>query len=408
MEHVSATAVTDAAGIVTGWSDGAQRLTGHSAEEVVGRAARELLAEDPPGPAVEALKGTVVLRHRDGSPLTRFVEACPVAGTDGAPTGYVITARPPGSSEPTLAGQAFQQAAMSMSVFDTHQHYLRLNDVACRVMGVPEEALLGRHFPETIEDAEHSRGFNAHLRQVAETGMPVRYESFTGAPSLNREHAWSIEMWPVRDDDSGELTGVALAAFDSSDQYWARRRLALLNEAAAAIGTTLDVVRTAEELVELLVPRYADFASVDLLEWVLGTDEPPTVLDGDILLRRVAHGSSHEGTPEAAVRLGESDFYPDFSPPARALRAGRASVSQAGEPDFMRWVAERNARAPAGRSYRRGVHSMLAVPLKARGTTLGVVVAERINHPDDYGDDDTVLGEELASRAAVCIDNARR
>ncbi len=408
MEHVSATAVTDAAGVVTGWSEGARRLTGHTAEEVVGRAARELLAEDPPGPAVAALKGTVVLRHRDGSLRTLFVEACPVLGTDGSPTGYVVTARPPGSGEPTLAGQAFQQAAMSMSIFDTRQHYLRLNDVACRVMGVSEEVLLGRFFSDTVEDAEHSRGFLANLRQVAETGRPVRYESFTGAPALNREHAWTIEMWPVREDGTEEVAGVALAAFDSSDQYWARQRLALLNEAAAAIGTTLDVVRTAEELVELLAPRYADFVSVDLLDWVLGADEPPTLLEGDIVLRRVAHGSGHEGTPEAAVHLGEADVYPSFSPPARALREGRAALSQAGEPAFMRWVAERNARAPAGRSYRKGVHSMIAVPLKARGTTLGVVVAVRISHPDDFGEDDAVLGEELASRAAVCIDNARR
>ncbi|WP_037801802.1 GAF domain-containing protein, partial [Streptomyces resistomycificus] len=96
-----------------------------------------------------------------------------------------------------------------------------------------------------------------------------------------------------------------------------------------------------------------------------------------------------------------------YSPPAKALRQGRAVVGQAGEPDFMRWVAERNARAPEGRPHRRGVHSMLAVPLRARGTTLGVAVAIRIAHPDDYGDNDVVLAEELASRAAVCIDNAR-
>ncbi|MEV2216040.1 SpoIIE family protein phosphatase [Streptomyces sp. NPDC050997] len=406
MEHVSAAATTDAQGIVTGWSEGARRLTGRTAEEVVGRAARELLAEDPPDKAVAELAGTVRLRHRDSTSVTVTLRAHPVLGADGTPNGYVIIEQP-GEGEPTLAGQAFEQASVSMSVFDTRQRYLRLNDTACRVMGVPEEVLLGRPFPETVEDAKHSRGFHSNLRQVAETGRPVHYESFTGAPALNREHAWNIEMWPLR-DASGEVTGVALAALDSTGQYWARQRLALLNEAAAAIGTTLDVVRTAEELVELLVPRYADFASVDLLEWVLGADEPQTALEGEIVLRRVAHGSGTEGTPEAAVRLGETDAYPGYSPPARALREGRAVLSQAGEPGFMRWVAERNARAPGGRPHRRGVHSMLAVPLRARGTTLGVAVAVRIAHPDDYGDDDAVLAEELASRAAVCVDNARR
>ncbi|WP_217548370.1 SpoIIE family protein phosphatase [Streptomyces sp. GbtcB6] len=407
MERVAAAAVTDALGRVTGWSEGARVLTGHRAEEVVGKPAADLLAEAVPARALAARSGTVTLRHADGRRIEIAVTACPVLGPDGTTTGYVLTADPPWRTDPTLAGQAFQQASMSMSVFDVRQRYLRSNDAACHVMGVPEEALLGRHFLDTVEEAPHSEGFLRHLRQVVETGRPVRYETFTGAPVLNRDHAWSIEMWPLR-DPAGELTAVALAAFDSTEQYQARLRLALLNEAATAIGTTLDVVRTAEELVELLVPRYADFASVDLLDWVLGAEELPTVPEGDIALRRVAHGSVTEGTPEAAVRLGEAEVHPASSPPARALRERRAVVSQEGEPEFRRWVEERNALSPAGRPYREGVHSMIAVPLQARGVLLGAVVGVRMRHPDDYVIDDTVFAEELASRAAVCIDNARR
>ncbi len=407
MEHVSAAAIVDAHGVVTGWSEGARRLTGLTADDAVGRPARELLAEDPPPAALAALTGTVVLRHRDGSAVPLALRACPVQGGDGTAGGYVITVERPAGPEPTLAGQAFQQASMSMSVFDTEQRYLRLNDAASQVMGVPEEMLIGRHFPETVEDAVHSRGFHWHLRRVVETGMPIRYESYTGAPALNREHAWTTDMWPVR-DASGKVIGTALAAFDSTEQYWARQRLALLNEAAAAIGTTLDLVRTAEELIGVVVPRFADFASVDLFDWVLGAEEGPALADTEVALRRVAHGSCTEGTPEAAVHLGGMDFYPSFSPPARAIREGKVIISQAGEPAFMRWVAERNARAPAGRRHRTGAHSMMAVPLRARGTTLGVAVAVRIGQPDDYGSDDAVFAEELASRAAVCIDNARR
>ncbi|MEV0904151.1 ATP-binding SpoIIE family protein phosphatase [Streptomyces hokutonensis] len=407
MEQASAAAVIDARGIVTGWSEGARTLTGYPAEEAVGRSVAALLAEPPAATSVAALAGPVVLRHRDGSPLPLRVRACAVLGADGAPDGYVFTAEPPAEPGPTLAEQAFQQASMSLSVFDTGQRYLRVNDVACRVMGVPEDALIGRFFPESVEDAEHNRGFLHNLRQVVETGRPLRYDSWTGAPALDREHAWSIEMWPLR-DASGELTAVALAAFDSTEQYLARQRLALLNEAATCIGTTLDVVRTAEELVELLVPRFADFASVDLLPWVLGADEPPQAPDDEIVLRRVAHGSVTEGVPDAAVHLGQADVYPLSSPPVRALREGRAVRGQAGEPDFVRWVEDRNARSPEGRSHREGVHSMIAVPLRARGTTLGVAVAVRMAHPDDYAEDDAVLAEELASRAAVCIDNARR
>ncbi|TQJ46819.1 SpoIIE family protein phosphatase [Streptomyces sp. SLBN-115] len=407
MEHVVAAAVIDAHGIVTGWSEGARLLTGHAAEEAVGRAAADLLVEELPPLPARAWIRPVLVRHRDGRHITVTVTACPVLGADEEPVGWALTAERPSESEPTLAGRAFQQASMAMSVFDPHQRYLRLNEVACKVMGVSEDVLLGRHFPDTVQEAEHSRGFDWHLRHVVETGRPIRYESWAGAPSLNREHAWTTEMWPVR-EPSGEVVGVALAAFDSTEQYLARQRLAVLNEAAASIGTTLDIVRTTEEVVGLLVPRFADFVSVDLLDWVLGADEPPPVPDGEVVLRRVAHGSAHEGTPEAAVRLGETDVHPPFSPPARALRERRAVRIQAGEPDFVSWLAERNARAPEGRRFRSGVHSVIAVPLLARGTTLGVLVGVRIAHPDDYEADDAVFAEELASRAAVCIDNARR
>ncbi|GHE05403.1 SpoIIE family protein phosphatase [Streptomyces alanosinicus] len=404
MKHGAAVAVIDALGTVAGWSEGARRLTGRAAADVVGRPATELLAEHVPDETLIARAGTVALRHRDGHRVELYVSACPLAGADGRPAGFVVTAEPPGTS---LAAAAFEQASMSMSVFDLEQRYLRVNDTACKVMGVSEESLTGRFFLETVEGGESDQGFLRHLREVAETGRSVRYESFAGAPALNREHLWSVEMWPLR-AGSGELTGVGMAAFDNSEQYWARRRLALLNEATTAIGTTLDVVRTAEELVDILVPRYADFACVDLLDWVLGADEPPMMPDGGVVLYRIAHGSTREGNPGAAVRIGEVDVYPPDAPPARALREGHAVLSRAGEPDFVEWLNERNTRSPEGRLHRQGVHSLIAVPLRARGTTLGVAVGVRMAHPDGYGPDDAVFAEELGSRAAVSIDNARR
>ncbi|GGM15495.1 hypothetical protein GCM10010129_69650 [Streptomyces fumigatiscleroticus] len=407
MDHASAAAVIDSHGIVTGWSEGARRLTGHPAEEVVGRAVRDLLAEELPPDAVTALTGTVVLRHRDGSLLALPFRACPLLGAGGEPDGYVVTSDTSGESGTSLTERAFQQASVSLTVFDTHHRYLRLNDAACEDLELPQEAVLGRPVPELMTDPQASRRFLWHLRQVAETGEPHHYESRTRAPSGTREHAWDIEMWPVR-DDSDEVTAVALAAFDSTEQHATRQRLALLNEAAAALGTTLDVVRTAEELVELLLPRFADFASVDLLDWVLGAEEPLAAPAEDVVLRRVAHGSAAEGAPQATVHLGGTDVYPPYSPPVRALREGRGVLSGPGDPDFDRWVAERNAEAPEGRDYRESVHSVLAVPLRARGTTLGVALIVRSAHQAPYAADDTVLAEELAGRAAVCVDNARR
>ncbi|MEU6095257.1 SpoIIE family protein phosphatase [Streptomyces sp. NPDC047079] len=407
MEQVAAAAIIDARGTVAGWSEAARRLTGYAAEEVVGRAAQELLADDVSPPALTAPTGTVVLRHKDGRSVPLCVSVCPVLGADAEPQGFVVTTVPE-AAEALPVAQAFEQAPIAMSVFDTQQCYLRANNRAAEILEVEGYTLLGRNFADTLSAGdEPGLRFHRHLRQVAETGLPVHYESQARPASEGRKHTWTIDMWPVR-SGSGEVTAVATAAVDNSEQYWARHRLVLLNEAATAIGTTLDVTRTAEELLEVVVPRFADFGSVDLFDWVLGKDERPMKRGNALVMNRVAHRSVTEGTPEAAVRLGEDDTYAHHSPPARALRECRAVLRRAGEPDFDRWLRERNTRGVGDPAAREGAHSLVAVQLKARDTTLGCAVFVRIANPDPYAADDTVLAEELASRAAVCIDNARR
>ncbi|MDW4908610.1 SpoIIE family protein phosphatase [Streptomyces sp. ADMS] len=405
-----AVAVIDAHGTVTGWSDGARRLTGYTTAEATGRPAADLVAGDPRAAWRELrASGTAVVavRHRDGRRPELALRLCPVRGERRA---YVVTAVPADPGR-TLAELVFRQASMSMSVFDTGQRYLRMNDAACAVMGRPEAEFLHRYYPDTVEDAEHSRGFLRHLEIVAETGRPVHYESWTRSPSGRRMHAWTTEMWPLR-DRADEVLGVALAAFDSSEQFWARQRLAMLNEAAAGIGTRLDVVRTARELAELVVPRLADFASVDLLDSVLQGDEPTVgQVEADVELRRVAHHSLTAGVPEAAIGLGAADVYPPYSPPARALATGLPVLARTGDPDLDRWFGRHTARSAKLRDSETHDLGLMAVPLTARGTTLGVAVFVRLltpEKPDVFDEDDVSLARELVSRAAVCVDNARR
>ncbi|WP_327432579.1 SpoIIE family protein phosphatase [Streptomyces sp. NBC_01236] len=411
-----AMAVVDAHGVVTGWSEGARLLTGYAAEEITGRPVSELVDGDADAVRRELRTGgggVVTVRRRDGRRKELTLRVCPLRGANGEPGGYVISAAPDddGRVLGELGELAFRQASVSMSIFDTGQRYLRMNDTACRIMGRPEAEFTGRFFPDTVEDAEHSRGFLHHLQEVVETGQPVHYESWTRAPSGMRMHAWNTEMWPLR-GPSGQLLGVALAAFDSSEQHGAKERLALLNKAATGIGTRLDVIHTAQELAELAVPRLADFVSVDLLDSVLQGEEPAVgPVGGDLELRRVAHHSLTAGVPEAAIGLGTADVYPPSSPPARALATGHAVITRSGEADLDDWVARHDDRSAKLRESDNDDFSLMAVPLVARGTTLGVAVFVRLltpQGPDPFEQDDVSLAHELAARAAVCVDNARR
>ncbi len=143
MERVAAAAIVDDHGVVTAWSEGARQLTGYGSEDVVGRAAADLLVEAALRETAAALTGVTVLtgvavlRHRDGHPVEIALTACPVLGPDGGPHGYVITAERPGGPEPTPEGRAFQQASVPMCAFGTDLRFLRLNDSACRGWGAP-------------------------------------------------------------------------------------------------------------------------------------------------------------------------------------------------------------------------------------------------------------------------------
>ncbi|MGW1785542.1 SpoIIE family protein phosphatase [Streptomyces sp. NPDC002143] len=412
MAHSDPVAIVDRRGIVTGWSEALERLTGYGARDVVGRKAEGFVVGDVPGEVLAALGGVVALQHRDGHVMELALKVCPLLGVAGRPQGFLLMVSEPGVLKPTVAEQVFEQASVGLSAFDTQQRILRLNAKASRGMGLAEEELVGKLLTDLASADIGTRVFLQHQQKVVQTGRSVHFEGYGRLPAGGREHAWNVEMWPVR-DERGELVAVGMAAFDSSEQHRARQRLALLNEAATSIGTTLDVMKTAEELVALAVPRFADFASVDLLDWVLGAEEPApdTEESPDVVMRRVAHRTDVGEVQEAAVPIGETDRYPPFSPPARALAGGHPVLSAAGDPGLDRWITEHPTRAAMAREHEpRGVvaRSLLAAPLQARGTTLGVAVFVRAVCPDPYTADDVALAQELTSRAAVCVDNARR
>ncbi|QEV37798.1 GAF domain-containing protein [Streptomyces nodosus] len=185
----------------------------------------------------------------------------------------------------------------------------------------------------------------------------------------------------------------------------ARERLSVLYDASVSIGTTLDVTRTAQELAEVAVPPFADCVTVDLAEAVILGDEPG---DTDTRMLRIATATATATAgvrEEPTGRTPESvGFLPD-TPEARSLATGRAVL----EPDLRNAHGWRATAPECGRrALDRGLHSLITAPLCARGTVLGVASFYRLESHKPYEDDDLELAEELAGRAAVCIDNARR
>lgn len=311
------------------------------------------------------------------------------------------------------ASQAvFGQSPMGFTLFGTDLKLLRVNERFASVFGGPASKYRGCGPHDFLPRSEAER-MTAALRRVLDTGEPVAEMQLVGLPSEDEDRRrWSVSLYRLH-GASGRPIGVAALAADVTgrrraerEAASARRNLALLNEAGARIGNSLDLETTARTLLDVAVPQFCDLASVDLYQGLLSGDEaPPGMSDGSAELRRVAFASAVSDAPLATasgvlgdapgpVAVGAVHRYPFNSPCAGALRTAQAQIIPARESDD-------------GPELGAVVHSTLAVPMVARDTVVGLVQFSRTKGSEPFGERDTALAVELAARAAVCIDNAR-
>ena len=408
-DAATARAVIDESGTLLEWNAGAERLLGWPVAEVVGRPGLNLLVDkDVLAPAGSRWDGTVALRHRDGHEVSVWLLAHHRPSRNETPGRWLLFTPldrgTPHSPDDPLTSAALTQSPCAVAVYDERLRLRRVNDAMADVIGLPEERMRGLRLAE-IGGKPQSEELEAHMVQVLTTGRPLDVQTYMRTGGEDSAHAWLARLAPLTDAE-GRVRGVCLAAHDFTDNYLARERLQLVNEASVRIGSTLDITRTTQELADVLVPALADLVSVDLLDLQEHGGEPPLRLTAPIGLRRAAHLSVNPGTPEAVLQPGQLEHYPAGSPQADSLVAGRTIVASVSSGALDQWLSWHKTRAERVKEY--GIHSTMSVPIQARGQTLGVAVLTRFRRPDPFSADDVLLAEEITTRAAVCIDNARR
>ncbi|MEU5384973.1 SpoIIE family protein phosphatase [Kitasatospora cineracea] len=205
---------------------------------------------------------------------------------------------------------------------------------------------------------------------------------------------------PSRTASSGTGVEVVRGLPDDGD-------LALLASVGSQVGTTLDLDTTARELCEVLVPRVADFACVDLLDGLISDSELPVALPDDAtMLRRVArtfNASSQRWNH--VLDEGALMAMPRSTPPGLALQENQPVLV----PLISADVAVDYAAALGGPELEPAVvgRSMLVLPLSARGTVLGILKLLRLTDRAPFTRSDADTLKEIAARAALSLDNAR-
>ncbi|MFF7236750.1 SpoIIE family protein phosphatase [Streptomyces collinus] len=423
-----ASVVLDTDGRIVLWSPQAEELFGYSAREALGQYAARLMVNEHHIELVGKLFADVMrtgqswaggfpIQHKDGT--TKLVEFRNMRLLDDRGDVYALGLAADQSTvrrleqDVALSERMVRQSPMGLAVLDTELRFVSVNPALEAINGLPAAEHVGRRLREvvprlaagTLEDA---------ARRVLETGVPLIDRPVVGRTPADpdEDHTWALSLYRL-EDATGYVLGVAASLVDITEQHRAsveaeaaRRRLAVIADASARIGTTLELERTACELAEVAVPALADIAAVDLLDAVvegrpstLGPSEPAVIR---ALAVRPAEASD---AVCAADPPGHIARYAPDRLVTECVRTGEAVwVPQVKDEDLPRIARSAEAADALGRA---GLHSYLAVPLIARGEVLGALDLKRTRTPEPFGEDDLLLARELASRAAVQIDNAR-
>ncbi|MEU8462062.1 SpoIIE family protein phosphatase [Streptomyces sp. NPDC029003] len=426
LEHVAVAVFgIDEEGLVRYWGPGAQGLFGHAAPDILARPAARLFPAGPaaaPGPAERLAERARTLGywrvrlpvlHRDGSVFDCGFRAFPVTGPTGGSVvmGLVSKGEELDRVKTNLAflDALFETCPIGLVMLDEDLRYVHLNQVLADMDGMSVRDHLGRSATEVMITSDGGE-FESMLRAVADEGTPL-VGALVGLRTPgrpDRDQVRSVSFFPLT-RAVGTDPGVGGLLVDVTDRERAlleataaRQRLDLLDRAAARIGTTLDVDTTARELVAVAVPEFGDASVVELVEWL----DPDRPFDPRLPLftRRIAATTTLPPPADELVGGLDRVEYPPGSSIHHVLSTGRPLCVHVDEDFTSRTVVHRERARVLLAS---GLADLVLAPLVARGTVQGIAMFGRSSARPAFTEQDLSLAGELASRAALCLDNAR-
>lgn len=396
-------ALLDEYGRVVWWSRGATELLGWSGEDMAGTPARRLLRAPAPGarPRSEGTGRSRTLRllHRSGRVIdadVRLVEA-------DTETGVLALALPPGGpgswdQARDLARALLAQGAFGVARLDMDLRLVHANAAfeAQRPTGADDDWFLD------LPDARGAATVRSTVQHVAETGTFATGVAYGIGPG-REEAALLLSCFRI-EDPLGEPVGVAVVATLGDEPRGPRLRDAYRQ--ALEIGDSLDVVKVAQDLAEVLVPALGDLAHVDFPDDVLQGREPPHGYIGQLASapRRAAVKSADGPWPAALVQVGERVPTVPERPGTDAKIIGDVLVADA---ERAREILGHDSGLIA-KFMPEGMHDSLGCPLYRAGRFYGWASVYRVRNAAPFDDADVKLMRDLCARTALAMDNAFR
>ena len=272
---------------------------------------------------------------------------------------------------------------------DRGWRFTYINSQAERLLFRSRGELLGTNIWEQYPDAVGSQ-FEQQYSSAMQTGHAVAFEEF-----FVPLDAWfEVRAMP----DAGGLSvffhDVSTRRHAEDERIRASERLALLGEATRGLVGTLDITTVLRQITAVVVPRFANWALVTLLDQA-GVVEAAHAVHADseraAAMTRLLelHGASLLGSPAftPVLRSGEALIWPTVGPMQMEEAVGRGELG-----DLLEEL---------------GVSSLLVVPLQSGAATLGVLCLFKGPGGNPFTAEDLATAVDIGRRAGLALDNAR-
>jgi len=403
----------DLHGIITSWNPAAEKLYGYAAPDAIGQPNRLII---PPERVAE--EDEISRRLFDGETVPPYETSR--LRKDGTRVEVLITASAVRSAADRMVGISkisrdlsigrggFVAARRLAAIVESSDDAIISKDIngiitswnaaAERMFGCRADEAIGQSIRMIVPaDRQDEEGMVLDRMKRGE-----RIEHFETVRCRKDGSCFpiSLSVSPLR-NEHGHVIGASTIARDISERKHAEavadrehRQTEFLARMAETLAKSLDYAQTLKSLAALAVPTIADWCAVDMRQD-----------DGEIARLAVMHVDPAKIELATKVR----DRYEDAASPysvAHVMRTGTAAMIPH-ITDEMVVAAARGDQQRIDLVRSLGLTSYICVPLMVAGRALGAltfVTAESNRH---YTNDDLRFAEDIASRAALAVENAR-
>ena len=283
---------------------------------------------------------------------------------------------------------------------DPECHYIRTNPALAKLLQIPINGNASKSAPPKQAPYKVYR----EGKEVPAKELPMQYAAASGKDILDLEldvivdgNSSAVRLLsnaaPLF-DEQGKCRGSIGAFVDITQRKQIEEQERFLAEASVILAASLDYQAILKNLAQIVVPQLADWCNIH-------------VVQEDGLLSQVAVAHLDPLKVKWATELEQR--YPtnpndSFGAP-QVIRSGQSALYSE-VPDSVLYGIARDA-SHLNSLRQVGIKSLICVPMRARGRTLGAISFATAESDRIYTPADLTLAEDLGRRSGLAVDNAR-